>query len=212
MSIIHNLQDISTVTIGSENIENIYLGEDLLWTAETSPYTPDQVIFEQSTAGTYSLDILADGQYEVYCIGGGAGCSSFTMSGFAAGGGSGAGFIGIIRIEKNNYTITVGNCSGNVQDGTVSAGGNSSIGSIIISYGAKSHHWNPAGAGGDLPYISTNIISQSLNSMGNSGTADYGSANGGASLYNNYGKGGGFSNWSFINGTAGYVKIVYKGK
>ena len=37
MSIIHNLQDISTVTIGSENIENIYLGEDLLWTNKPNP-------------------------------------------------------------------------------------------------------------------------------------------------------------------------------
>ena len=241
MSIIHNLSEISSITVGSENIENIYLGEDLLWTAESSPYEPDQVIFEQSTAGTYSLDILADGQYEVYVIGGGAGGASlaykykqtvYFYGEVVASGGSGSGFIGIIRITQDTYTITVG--AGGAKDTSTNpssnptgkAGGNSSIGSLITSYGASSHNVDTAGNGGNIPTISVEIISQTLNTKGNNGSkavnskAGTISVNGGTSVYNNYGAGGsatGTANYSSTsatakNGTAGYVKIIYKGK
>lgn len=218
MSIFHNLSEIKDVYCGDTKIESIYLGTEQVYTGETCPYTPDQVIFEQSTAGTYSLDILADGQYEVYCIGGGAGGVKYTGGGrmFCASGGSGAGFIGIIEIVKNTYTITVGvgGTKNTSTSSSVGGGGNSSISSLVIAYAAGNHDANTAGPAGAIPTINTTIISQTLNRAGNKGSTSSGSTcSGGVSVYSNYGKGGNSGLQSAItNGTAGYVKIIYKRK
>lgn len=193
----------------------------IMFPQETSPYVVDEVIFEQATAGNYTVNILTDGKYEVYVIGGGAGGVRFyDISFFVASGGSGAGFIGVINIDKGNHSITVGKggTKNTNTSSSVGGGGNSSIDSLVIAYAAGKHDANTAGAGGAIPSINTTIISQTLNVKGNNGTIASGSKpatqNGGASVYGNYGKGGnaGRATSTVTNGTAGYVKIVYKGK
>jgi len=199
MSIIHNLQDINTVTIGSENIENIYLGEDLLWTAESSPYTPDQVIFESSTPGTYSVDILTTGKYEVICVGGGGGGVRWGNGNILAyqyaGGGSG-GYSNLIQtLVKDNYTVIIGGGGGWTSNGAnyAGTGGTSSFSDIVNATGGQGGKRSSTCSGG-----------VGITQNGNGGTP----STAGASVYNGYGKGG----YGASNGSAGYVKIVYKGK
>ena len=238
MSIIHNLSEISSITVGSENIENIYLGEDLLWTAESSPYEPDQVIFEESTAGTYEVELLAKGRYEVICVGGGGGgCSNSNAGsngyGAAAGGGSGGYSDEIISIPKGTYNAIVG-AGGARKKGTslnatftANSGTDSSFYSISatsgtggIAYLGKSSFGGAATSGKGTGGSGGSGITQN----GNNGSAcDFKyntTVNGGTSVYNGYGKGGngcatnpsGSLQSRTTNGTAGYVKIIYKGK
>lgn len=199
MSIIHNLQDISNITIGSENIENIYLGEDLLWTAESSPYTPDQVIFESSTPGTYSVDILTNGKYEIICVGAGGGGVRYGNGGFIpyqyAGGGSGGYSNSIQNLTEGTYSITVGGGGGWTNNGGNHAGtgGTSSFSDIVNATGGQGGLRLGTGSGG-----------VGITQNGNTGTTTAA----GASVYGGYGAGG----YSTSNGGAGYVKIVYKSK
>ena len=216
---------IKEVRYGNEIVPLIYKGSQLIY----SIYNENQVLFESSTAGTYELDILIDGIYEVYVIGGGTGSGSrnFGMSPAricTLTGSSGAGFIGEIQISKGKYNIIVGNKSNGVgYDGrssmTINNAGNSSIGDLIISYGgtggwATNYSDYSTCKGGSVPTINTTIISQTLNTKGNNGVHYDGSggASGGASVYGGYGKGGDANYDDFANaGTNGYVKIVYKG-
>ena len=56
---------------------------------KSCPYKKDQVIFESSTQGTYNVEILGKGKYEVYCIGGGyfwKGSRAYSKAGGGSGG------------------------------------------------------------------------------------------------------------------------------
>lgn len=207
---------IGQVYKGSTKIGQIYKGSTLIWSND--PYDIDEIVFESSTAGTYPVNITGDGLYEVYCIGGGGGGRYYTISEpsfsfshhtinvkhMMYGGGSGSGFIGIININAGNYSVIVGNggATGN-KSAAGKDGGDSNIGSLITSKAGKGAN-HGGGTGGAVPTISTTAVSTTLNSKGNSGSKSYG----GASLYNGYGAGGN----AISNGTAGYVKIVYKGQ
>lgn len=178
---------IGQVYKGNTKIGQIYKGSTLIWSSD--PYEPDYVVYERTTAGTETINILGDGKYEVYCIAGGGGGSWFI------GAGSGSGFIGIIQISKGELSVICG-----AGAGSRGTGGNSSIGNYIKSYGGKSGK-----SGGAIPTISATVISTTLNVAGNAG----GKNSGGAAVYESYGKGGGPRAGS---GTAGYIKIVYKGQ
>ena len=172
-----------------------------------APYKKDQVIFESSTPGTYNVEVLADGRYEVYCIGGGGGGYYKVDPKSLCGGGSGSGFIGIIKIEASILSVSVG-AGGRYQSYN---GAGSSIGNLVITYGGG--RGSTGGAAGAQPTINATIISTTLNSAGNKGK--YGSSGtvaGGASLYNGYGAGGVGQFLNNSSGVSGYVKIVYKGK
>lgn len=198
-------------------------------TLNSSVYEDDQVVFENATAGAYEVEIAQDGNYEVYCIGGGGG-GAFTSSTSGlgsnsnAGGGSGSGFIGVVKLLKNIYSVTVGvggtltKATGN-KASRGSAGGNSSIGDSVIVYGGSGGYNSDSkhptgGAGGAEPLINVELVEETLNISGNTGSKSTSTGNtsnkniaGGASVYEGYGKGG----TSNSNGTAGYVKIVWKG-
>ncbi len=198
------------------------------------PYKKDQVIFESSTPGTYNVELLADGKYEVYCIGGGAGAAhtSERISGNVrysrAGGGSGSGFVGIIKLKKSTLSCVVGNGGAPLRVPSTTAlltgypGGDSKIQDFVISYGApasvvRSYPSYCESYAAPIPEISIVPLSQELNIAGNVGQTGTGSSGrgyaGGASVYNGYGTGGTASaDLSAHAGTAGYVKIVYKGK
>jgi len=203
--------------LGSTKIGKLYKGNTLVYGG--SIYKPDQVIFESATTGTYSLDLLDTGKYEVYCIaGGGSGASGFSSSRFlVASGGSGSAFIGNIALSKGVLSIVVGAGGYGQSDGYGYSGTNSTIGSAVICYaggGGNAHSSSGrGGAGGSAPSISVTVYSSTLNSAGNGGGFRIGgSIGGGASLYAGYGKGGDSSTSNPQGGASGYVKIIYKGK
>ena len=187
---------------GSTAIKKVYKGSTLVWQADF--YEPGTVLYESSIGGATAALSLEDVIYEVYCIGGGAGSSGryFGSTIRGTGGGSGAGFIGQVKLSKSTYPVSVA-AGGSANGGH---GGNSAIGNAIIAYGASGM------TGGEAPDISVDIISTTLNSPGNSGSSGTGSkgSRAGASLYNGYGAGAGLANGGAAGG-AGYVKITYVG-
>ncbi len=172
---------------------------------KSDPYKKNQVIFESSTPRTYNVEILGKGKYEVYCIaGGGGGRYGDSSRDYMQGGGSGSGFIGIIRINAGTLNVTVG-AGGRYQS---YPGNNSAIAGIVKTYGGGAG----GGGGGAIPTLSVIPISTTLNSSGNRGeTSRGGVAKGGASLYEGYGAGGDGEFLRNNSGKPGYIKVVYKG-
>lgn len=189
MPIYKGSQKIKDIYYGNIKIGKIYKGSTLLYTSLAYPL--DTVLFESSTPGTSTVE-LEKGIYEVYCIGGG-GEGAVDQVTNKKGGGSGAGYIGVVSLEKGSYIVTIGN----------GQGGNSSISNVVTAYGGESSHHFVEGKGGAMPTITATEISYTLKTAGNGGN----SLRGGASVYNGYGKGGDAGDW----GNSGYVKIVYKG-
>ena len=211
-----------TVTLDDDTVLNI--------TLNSSVYEVDQVVFESTVAGTYEVEMAQDGDYEVYCIGGGSGGYWQGNSRRRLSGASGGGFIGIVEISKGIYNVTVG-AGSNYRDtsyGTNANGGDSSINNIVIAGGGggcavTSSSYTLARAG-NAPILSTTVIQETLNTSGNGGQYSEGGSYhtiiaGGASVYNGYGKGGnggstpgyGGDGGGIESGKAGYVKIVWKG-
>lgn len=209
---------------GSTPVKKIYKGSTLIW--QDAPYDVNTVIFEQANPGTYQVNLLGAGSYEVYCVASGGRGGGFTVVTSHSrrtsyfGGGSGSAFVGIAKLPKGLLSITVGNND---------TSRNSSIGNLIITYGGSNPYVTSPGvgvlgAGGAIPTINTQIVSQQINSRGNDGPRTEGVYNsGGDSLFNGYGKGGdgtavpygtGNSGQMVLNsyGTTGYVKIIYKGE
>lgn len=188
---------------------------------KSSPYKAGELIFESSTAGSYTVDLKATGNYEVYVIGGGAG-SGTKISDYKwyTGGGSGAGFIGVVKLTKGSYSIQVG-AGGKIAKlaDTTFAGGSSKISDAIEAYGGKSVTVGEAGTGGSKPTVNVPIISTTLNTAGKNGkqgqyyldSTYYVTVYCGASVYKGYGKGGQIDSEVLNAGKAGYVKIVYMG-
>lgn len=197
-----------------------------LLTKVTGLYQRGELIFESSTPGTYEIELLTIGTYEIYCIAGGSGAnySKGTLgSKFVGSGGSGSGFIGVLKLTDPVLSIVVGNggfgTSHDSSTTTSGAGGNSSISNIVVCYGASGatigRDHAIYGKGGSLPTLSAVPITTILHSVGNDGNYSRTSNSttyGGAALYENYGKGGDNVGTSPQNGSAGYVKIVYLGK
>lgn len=219
---------MSTIKWGNSSVKNIYwgntpvkevwYGSNKIWS--NCPYTPDQVIFESSTPGIYSLNILTDGVYEVYCIAGGSGGTTIHLLKRwpTASGASGSGYIGNLKITQNTYQIVVGSgSSGKYKiNEKVSDAENSSISNVVTSYGGKGGKAiddQTQAIGGNIPSIYAQEVSFTLKQAGNNGITAMsgGSYSGGASLYNGYGKGGDvYTNHYANDGANGYVKIIFK--
>lgn len=73
-----------------------------------------EVVFENATAGIYSVNIPIDGLYEVIVVGGGGGCGQMALGGtqytiaVSASGGSGAVVRGIFKISAGTLSVIVG--------------------------------------------------------------------------------------------------------
>ena len=210
---------IKNIYWGSTSVKEVWYGSNKIWS--NCPYTPNQVLFESSTPGTYSLNILTDGVYEVYCIAGGSGGAQYKPQGFkwyVASGASGSGYIGNLKITQSTYQIVVGRGSSGKygSKGKVSDAENSSISNVVTSYGGKggkAFDDRTQAVGGDIPTTFTQEISFTLKQRGNNGILDNNIAfcSGGASLYNGYGKGGDVKIRDYANdGVNGYVKIIFK--
>ena len=155
---------------------------------EQKYYNDGQTIYESASGGaSTTLNVKTSGRYQVICVAGGGGGSdwyrkSTMITHRGSSGGSGSGFNCVFRLTKGNYAIQV----------------------------------LTAGAAGATPKLSYTVISSTLNRAGNQGktsTDRFNPATGGASIYGSYGKGGDCqNNASVVNGTAGYVKVIFLGR
>lgn len=174
------------------------------------PYTANQVLFESGTPGSYTFSPLVAGTYNVILVGGGSGCAAGAWRGLANvgqctvhGGGSGGYTNKNMTINAGSYTVTVGgggagakqedpNRTSGYKSATSTAGGGSSIGSLVSVGGggaASATHdgGGSVGAGGSGQTSNgNNGGSASKTQTGNFSI----SASGGAAVYGNYGAGG----------------------
>lgn len=193
-----------------------------------------KTIFEQATAGTYSVELEANEYYvELYGAGGGAGRSAWEAAGCLGGGGSGAGFKGIIKIDTPiTFSIVVGKGGAgkgayNTASYTGENGGDSSLGSIITCGGGiggrgYSTITSYGGAGGTLTINDTEGIivktekaeNGQANVYARGSTGSYKDCSGGLSVQDNTHYGAGAGGWSIgndyalLNGLDGYCKIM----
>lgn len=222
---------IKRIYKGSTRISKIYKGSTLVWQAD--PYEPGTVIYESSTGGASATLYLEEGLYQVICIAGGGGgatngWATFQNATSAGSGGSGSGFNCVLSLSKGNYQVLVGSGGSNFRNtkgGTAGNGTNSRFGNCF-SYAGKGgvakDNWETGvgGSGGTSPTIAYTVVSTVFNSAGNSGHGTTnGTVQGGASLYNSYGKGGNAKtthasdgSYSSDKGNSGYIKVVYIGQ
>ncbi len=191
-----------------------------------------KTIFEQSVAGTYSVTLSAGDYYvELYGAGGGAGISAWEAAGCLGGGGSGAGFKGIIKIDTPIIvSIVVG--AGGLGKGSYNnaryegdVGGDSSFNSIITCGGGKggvgySTVTSYGGAGGTLTINDTERIITKIkiasdgqaNVYARGPYASYNDCSGGLSVQDGTHYGAGAGGWSVLqnltNGLNGYCRIM----
>lgn len=234
-------QKIKDIYYGGVKIGKIYRGNTLVYTSlaypidtviyESSTAGISSVELEE---GIYEVYCIAGGS------GGAAVGGTSTNRAVAVGGASGSGFIGKVRLNKGAYQITVGSggagSSGAYRYTATSVkGGDSFIGNLVIAragevsmekvitaYGGESSTTNGnniaiAGNGGAVPSVNTSIISQTLNKAGNQGNIVryWATSTAGASVYGSYGAGGASTAYdgggTHVDGSSGYIKIVYKG-
>ncbi len=196
---------------------------------------------EFTNAGTYNLNIYKDDEYEIEMYGAGGGSASHIYTNVSAvnvidmcSGGSGAGFKGIVALNKGVYTLTIGKAGAfgghNSSTSEGETGGATTLSGIISVGGGTGGYCRgsasgiserTAGEGGIVQIIDgSRIVSSFLNSTGNNGeiertTNSTGFAQGGLSLFNNniigYGAGGSKSradlNDDIYPSQAGYFKI-----
>ena len=194
----------------------------------------NQVLFDSSTPGTYTLE-LSRGNYDITCVGGGGAAALkgvYDDRGYGWGGGSGSAFKGVFNVPDGTYTIVIGSANNNTtpqtsnsqtSNPTDTSTHDSYIGGILRCAGGGSGNSSlGVGQGGIAPVLYIVPTSESTNIQGNNGVYNSGgkgsaspaTCSGGASVYNGYGQGQGCrtseyaSNRSWINGTNGYIKIV----
>lgn len=220
------------------NLKDAKLGELDLIDAVTSQNYSQNITYAQP--GRYTFTLPQEGDVAVTLVGGGGGgalCWYYSLnSNVQAGGGSGAGFSGVIRLPAGTYTVVVGrggssNFINAALPGAASAGGETAIYSgstlIISARGGGGGSVDPygiystfAGAGGAMYTGGATIVSATLNRSGNTGTTGIGiKGNGGASVYGGYGAGvaaditngvSGFAQLSFSGSISGSTAINYK--
>jgi hypothetical protein len=218
------------------HIDKVYKGSTLVY---QGAYKTNQVVFEKSTAGTYSVNLEKAGLYEITVVGGGGAAAMrgvYDDRGYGWGGGSGGAFVGTFVLERGTRTVVVGKANNNTTAQTSNSQTSnpsdtktygSSVSGVVSVGGGGSGHYNSSyvGAAGAAATLTITPTSTTLNKAGNAGSSGSGgkgsaaaaTVNGGASVYNGYGKGQGcktseyYTKRSWVNGTAGYVKIVYKG-
>lgn len=189
------------------------------------PYT-----IEHTSAGNYT-DTLESGSYEIVVVGAGGGSSATCdptrpYKNACAGGGSGAYVRGITTLTAGSYASVVGAGGSGLNNGQINRtagyggnGGSSTFSTLVDVSGGTgggsawtdgTGGWRSAGVGGT---VTTNDLEQNLeSSAGNvGGNCGQGACNGGASVYEGYGEGGGASASGGIDyvrsGIDGYVKI-----
>lgn len=171
---------------GAEKIARVYKGSELIF-----GYPPETLLFEQSTAGTYTLTLDYDVKCHIEIVGGGGGGWVLPAHSIFYGGGSGAYIHGEAIIPAGTYEIVVGG-GGNGQ----ADGGDSSFYNQIAGKG----HWGSSGSGGTPTITLSGLTGENGNGGSNSG--------GGKSAYDNTSNGYGAGGYGAPGkGKSGYVKI-----
>lgn len=229
MTLFAGSDQIFNIHKGPDRFYRIYKGADLIWRA----YKINELVYEKTTAGSDTINIIMPGLYRVRLVGGGAGgaFNSSGNSGSEAAGNGGGAFIGTVYLLKGTYSINVG--AGGSSAGGLDAdvwggnGGNTSLSlngtTLLLAGGGKGNHvWWPSGAERSQVSSEPNVIGSSVkvistdkNASGVWGQIAGTAANsqGGSSLYNGYGKGGNvYNRYSADNGTGGYLSIEFLGE
>lgn len=190
MTVYSGNRKIGEIYIGSKKIESIYKGNILVYSSKLPTGT---VIFNNSTAGIYTVMIPVSQNYYIEIVGAGAsGRKTGILSRKKYGGGSGAYIYGTQYIAKGSYTVEIG---AGQSAGSNTNGGNSSFNGNVAGGGKGSGSSYTGGT------YTTSLNGKNGNTGGQSVTAN--------SVYDNTSTGygaGGFSNTS--GSKAGYVKIV----
>ena len=219
------------IKVSDSSDYDYYVDTDIYEFAKDIIQQFDPKLIEKDVGGTYTVEILFEGPYNVEMYGAGGGRvhnyhGTDTWYGRTLGGGSGAGFKGVVNLSIGTYTINVGTAGISRDVGASSGdgdnGGDTVLQGIINAGGGKGGHavymgaTNP-GVGGTLQILdASKIVSTSKSLNGNTGgkvnaighyTID--PVDGGASVYDNtavgYGAGGGYP----LNAVDGYCKITY---
>lgn len=226
--------EIEKIYHESDKIYYVYKKNQLVWRAKR--YNKGETVFENSTGISTSV-YLDDGYYDIICVGGGGAAAMrgvYDDRGYGWGGGSGGAFVGRFSIPKGTYNVVVGTANNNTKAQTSNtqtsnpddtSTHDSYIDGVVLCGGGGSGHYNTnyVGAAGASPVLTLTPVSTTLNTAGNAGNYNSGGKGsspaavcaGGASVYLDYGKGQGCRTSeyrtarSWINGTAGYIKIVY---
>lgn len=196
-------------------IYNVYKGSTLVY---ENKLPAGQIVFEQATAGTYTITLPKTQNYRLIMVGGGGGGASGGSghyTNYNAGGGSGGYVEVIVKLNKGSYTVSVGaigahgaGSSAGLYYGT--AGGNTTAFGFSAGGGqggrCSIHSAGPVGGTGGSNTLAT-YVQLVANTTGNTGETSGGSYNvsGGASVYGSYGRG---QNAYGDAGVAGYIKIV----
>lgn len=183
--------------------KEIYNGSQLVYQYKQ----PGEVLFEQSTAGTYTFTAPYNTTVDVVLVGGGGGGSD-SWAGYRKTGGSAGMVTGSITVTKGTtYTIVVGGGGAYGYGSAVDKPGQGATGGTTSAFGNNAY----GGAGGytHAGYGSVNAHDGAGGSFSTVGgfTGSNGVAGSTANRYGNYG-GGGFGS---ANGAGGYVRITVKG-
>ena len=189
----------------------------------------NKLIFESSTADTYTIVIPEDGYYSVIIVGAGGGAASwggYYSNGYtwnASGGGGSGGYVhGTLELNTGSYTAIIGKGGDGVRNAGIGAqavtagtGGKSSVFGQIAYGGAGGSAGNDGygGAGGDTSTSLTGETGNVGGSMGYVVAKDYypiQDISGGASTYGGFGAGGYITNQSLANynGMSGYIRVA----
>lgn len=169
--------------------------------------TEAPIIFESSIAGTYSVNIIDAGDYEITMVGGGGGGGYFTNYseyGYVAQGGQASMISGIVTLAAGEYEIIVGEAGAAGATGYGGSGGNGGdttfngntagggFGAMVAGYIGEKHN----GYGGTATVVSAGLTG----SDGEQGNTN--------PKYNEYGAGGTAGGYWSNAGGPGYIKIV----
>lgn len=185
---------IKSLYLGGTKIQKLYKGSTLVY---SSGYPSGTVLFENATAGSYTLNVLYDATITVDLVGAGSGaCYNVILR---EKGGSGAYISGTTTITAGTYTVVIGAGSAGATgtSNTISAGGNSTFNGNTAG-GAPS--WTPkSGSSGGTASVS----SSGLSGQNGSGQNSTGWISG-------YGAGGNTTKnqAATIKGKDGYCKIT----
>lgn len=124
---------IENVFITSAQQKEIYKGNQLVY---SSKLPAGQTIFENATAGTYTVTLQKTQNYRLIMVGGGGGGAnggSGHYTNYNVGGGSGGYIEVIVRLTKGSYSVAVGvSVYGTYGQGQNAYGGNGVAGYIKI--------------------------------------------------------------------------------
>ena len=174
---------IGSFQLGSTKIGKLYKGSTLVY---ESKLPAGQVIFESSTAGTYTVTIPKTQKYYIDLVGGGGGGHVIMSDHYT--GGSAAYIKGETRLEKGDYVLIIGSGGRGGAGGHGSDGSDSSFNENIAGRGYR----GKPGSGGTATVVSSGLTGQN------------GIASSTVGWINGYGAGGNGTGW----GTSGYCKIV----